>query len=251
MAGRGTYVSWAVLLTAAVWLAGAEPGLAQAAAEAGAVEGAANSAGGAARGTGGAIGSALGRIGSKVEASTSTATPAASAGTNRTRSQGTTSRSTQVIPASNPAGKGEAQSGTITVTGPQPHIRFDVVSFKRCAGGGSTNVDLPADGDSVAYHCQPVSRMISFAYSGATTSNINLSGSPSWVETDLYDFEANVAAEDSATWQKMGANARRAAVRGLLAEELKLKIHMDATPKPENAEVGGIVVDHIERPAED
>jgi uncharacterized protein (TIGR03435 family) len=113
-------------------------------------------------------------------------------------------------------------------------------------------VDLPADGDYVAYHCQPLSRMISSAYAGGTTSNINLSGYPSWVETDPYDFAANVAAEDIATWQKIGPNAQRSAVRGLLAEELKLKIHVDTTQKPEagNAQVGGIVVDHIERPAE-
>jgi len=38
-----------------------------------------------------------------------------------------------------------------------------------------------------------LSRMIDFAYTGATASNFNLSGDPSWVETDLYDFEAMVA----------------------------------------------------------
>lgn len=246
MAKYGACVSWAVLLTVTVGLAGAGSGLAQAAAEAGAAEGAANSAGGAAKGAGGAIGSALGRIGAKVESSTSTATPAASAGANRTKPQGAASRSTHAIPASVPVGGNGAQSGTVRVMGPPPHIHFDVVSFKRCGGGASTNVDLPADGDYVADHCQPLSQMISFAYSDATTSNINLSGYPSWVGTDLYDFEANVAAEDTATWQRMGLNARRAAVRGLLNEELKLKTH-----EAGNSEVGGIVVDHIERPSED
>ncbi len=112
-------------------------------------------------------------------------------------------------------------------------------------------MDLPADGDYVALHCQPLSRMIDFAYTGATAPSSNLSGDPSWVETDLYDFEAKVAEEDVDTWQQMGLNARRLAVRGLLAEELKLKIHVDTTPKPGKAEVDGLVVDHIERPAAD
>ena len=71
------------------------------------------------------------------------------------------------------------------------------------------------------------------------------------METDLYDFEAKVAEEDIATWQKLGLEARRMAVRRLLAEELKLKIHVDTTPKPGKAEVDGIVVDHIERPTAD
>jgi uncharacterized protein (TIGR03435 family) len=112
-------------------------------------------------------------------------------------------------------------------------------------------VDLPTDGDYVAYHCQPVFRIIYFAYAGADTSNFSLSGYPTWVETDLYDFEAKVAGEDIATWQKMGLGARKSAMRGLLAKELKLKTHMDTMPNPGKAEVNEIVVDHIELPVID
>jgi Protein of unknown function (DUF3738) len=250
MARRVACVSGAVLLTGVVWLAGAGSGLAQAAAEAAAAGAAASSAGGAAKATGQAVGSVMGRTGAKVETSTQRATPAASAGAKRTKAQGAASGSTLVTPASIPASGGGAQPGTFTVVGPPPQIHFDVVSFKRCAGGGSSEVDLPMDGDSVACHCQPVFRIIYFAYTGATAFNFNLSGYPSWVETDLYDFEAKVAAEDVATWQKMGLNARRVAVRGLLAEELKLRIHVETTDAGK-AEVDGIVVDHIERPAAD
>ncbi len=251
MARRVARVSWAVLLTGVVWLASTGSGLAQAAAEAAGAEAAASSAGGPARATGQTIGSVLGRMGAKVATSTQTATPAASAGAKSTKSQGAASGSTLVTPARIPPSGGGVQPGTITVVGPPPQIHFDVVSFKRCAGGGSDKVDLPTDGDYIAYHCQPVFRIIYFAYTGATAIDFNLSGYPSWVETDLYDFEAMVAAEDMAAWQKMDLNARRAAVRGLLAEELKLKIHVDTTPKPGQAEVDGIVVDHIERPAAD
>ena len=252
MARRVACNSWAVLLTGVVWLAGTGSGLAQAAAEAAAATAAASAVGGAAaRATGQTIGSVLGRIGAKVETSTQTATPAASAGAKRTNAQSAASGSTLVTPARIPTSGGGAQPGTVTVVGPPPKIHFDVVSFKRCAGGGSGEVDLPTDGDYVAYHCQPVFRIIYFAYTGATAINFNLSGYPSWVETDLYDFEAMVAAEDITTWQKMDLNAHRAAVRRLLAEELKLKIHVDTIPKPGEAEVDGIVVDHIERPAAD
>ena len=249
MARRGACVSWAVLLIAVLWLADTASGLAQAAAEAAGIGAAASSAGGAAaRATGQTIGSVLGRTGAKVETSTQTATPAVSA---RTNAQVGPSGSILVTSTRIPASAGGAQAGTFTVLGPPPQIHFDVVLFKGCAGVGSSEVDLPADGDYVAYHCQPVSRIIYFAYTGATALNFNLSGYPSWVETDLYDFKAKVADEDIATWQEMGLNARRVAVRELLAEELKLKIHFDTTPKPGKAEFDGIVVDHIERPATD
>ncbi len=250
MTRRVVCVSWAVLLTGVMWLAGTESGLAQAAAEAAAATAAAaSSAAGTAKATGQTIGSVFGRTGAKVATSTQTGTPAASAGAKGTKAGSTVSGSTLVTSAMIPANGGGAGPGPVTVVGPPPRIHFDVVSFKRCAGGDSSEVDLPADGDYVAYHCQPVFRIINFAYTGAAA--FILSGYPSWVETDLYDFEAKVAEEDIATWQKMGTNARRAAVRGMLAEELKLKTHVDTTPKPGKAEVDGIVVDHIERPAAD
>ncbi len=250
MARRVVCVSRAVFLTGVVWLSGTASGLAQAAAEAAGGAAAASSVGGAAaRATGHTIGSVLGRTGARVETPTQTTTPAASAGPKRTKAQDAASGSALVTPAKISAGAGGAQPGTFTVLGPQPQIHFDGVSFKRCAGVGSSEVDLPTNGDYVAYHCQPVSRIIYFAYTGATA--FNLSGYPSWVETDLYDFEAKVAEEDIASWQEMGLNARRAAVRGMLAEELKLKIHVDTTPKPDKAEVDRILVDHIERPTAD
>ena len=115
---------------------------------------------------------------------------------------------------------------------PPPHINFSVVSFKPCTGYGSNKADQPQDGDYIAYHCQPVLRVIYFAYLGATDFNFNLTGFPDWVQTDLYEFEAKVAPEDIATWQKMGLNSRRVVMRQVLAEELKLSLHIDKTPKP-------------------
>ena len=114
---------------------------------------------------------------------------------------------------------------------------------------------MPADGDYVAFHCQPVSRILNFAYAGAGSSNANLSGYPGWVDADRYDFKAEVAGEAD-TWQKMSLDARRERVRRLLDDELKLVTHVLTTPQPASApeagsaQVAGVVVDHIERPAE-
>lgn len=133
-----------------------------------------------------------------------------------------------------------AQTPTVSVTrlgvvAPAAlHVKFDVVIFKPCKAEdrGSSKVDLPLDGDYIAYHCQPIYRIVYFAYTGATDYTFKLSGYPAWVKNDLYDFEAKVVPEDIATWQKMDLNLRRVVLRGLLADELKLKIHMDTTPHP-------------------
>jgi uncharacterized protein (TIGR03435 family) len=209
-------VARAVLLTGAVLLGGAVSGWAQAAVEAGAVGAASSTVGSAAgKATGKSVGSALGALGGKMDTATAKAAPAAPTTT------------TMVLPANVPAGA----PGIITVAGPQPDIHFDVVSFQKCAGGvSSSKVDLPADGDSVVYHCQPVSRMLSFAYAGG--EDFKLSGIPLWAETDLYMMEAKVAPEDVAAWQNMGLSARKLAVRKLLTDRLKLKIKVNTTPKP-------------------
>jgi bla regulator protein blaR1 len=124
---------------------------------------------------------------------------------------------------------------------PPPHIHFDVVSWKRCdpnAVKGSTRVDLPLDSDFVAYHCQPIYRIIYFAFSGpapfalAGSAPFQLSGHPSWVDNDLYEFQAKVTPDDIAAWKAMTINDKRIAVRDILADQLKLHIHVDKTPQP-------------------
>jgi bla regulator protein blaR1 len=116
---------------------------------------------------------------------------------------------------------------------PPPHVHFEVVSWKRCkddAIKGSGRVDMPMDSDFVAYHCQPIHRIIYFAFTGQ--GPFALSGHPSWVDDDLYEFQAKVAPEDIAVWKAMTINDRRIAVRDILADQLKLQIHVDKTPQP-------------------
>jgi uncharacterized protein (TIGR03435 family) len=106
------------------------------------------------------------------------------------------------------------------------------VSWKRCIpdAKGNKRVDLPIDSDFVAYHCQPIRQVIYFAFNGPAP--FELSGHPAWVDDDLYEFTAKVAPEDIAAWQAMTINDKRVAVRDILADQLKLKLHVDKTPQP-------------------
>ncbi|HWG17350.1 MAG TPA: TIGR03435 family protein [Acidobacteriaceae bacterium] len=113
-----------------------------------------------------------------------------------------------------------------------PKISFDIVSFKRCPPGkaGTTKVDLPMTGDYLAYHCEPLSRIIYFAYYGATKV-YSLDGVPPWVDDDHYEFIVKVAPEDFPVWNKLDLPARRLVIRTVLADAVKLKVHVDYTPK--------------------
>ena len=232
MAKRATCVAQAVLLIGGVWLAGATSGLAQAAVEAGVLGAASTSTAGAAgKATGSALGSVLGQTGAKMDAAAGAAAnpPKDAAGA---KSQAAPPvATTNFMPAftsANPLGSDDAAAD-----GPPPQVHFEQASFQRCNGGvASSKVDLPLDGDTIAYHCQSVFQILYFAYTGVTATKLTLGGYPAWVETDLYNFEAKVAPEDAATWRKLSLNERRAAVRGLLTEALKLKVKVNTTPRP-------------------
>jgi uncharacterized protein (TIGR03435 family) len=121
-------------------------------------------------------------------------------------------------------------------TGPQltpglKPISFDVVSFRRAEHPGPTRVDLPADGDFIAYHGVPIERLILFAHI-ARKGYVSVSGEPEWAKTDLYEFQAKVAPEDVAEWHQMTLTDKRAMVATLLADVLKLKVHQDTEPHP-------------------
>jgi uncharacterized protein (TIGR03435 family) len=108
-------------------------------------------------------------------------------------------------------------------------IKFDIVSFKACKEGfGSSSVVLPPDGDFIAYRCQPVARILYFAFNGPHP--FMMTGEPVWVDTDRYDFQAKVDAEDIAAWQKLSLASKRVMVQGLLEDVLKVKVHADMTP---------------------
>jgi uncharacterized protein (TIGR03435 family) len=114
-----------------------------------------------------------------------------------------------------------------------PKINFDIVSFKRCPPDkyGTTKVDMPMTADYLAYHCESLSRIIYFAYSGSVKVYSLESSYPKWVDDDHYEFIVKVAAQDFAAWQKLDLPARRLLIRKVLADTVKLKIRVDNSPK--------------------
>jgi uncharacterized protein (TIGR03435 family) len=113
-----------------------------------------------------------------------------------------------------------------------PKINFDIVSFKRCPPDkfGTTKVDMPMTADYIAYHCESLARIIYFAYNGSIKV-YSVDSYPKWVEDDRYEFIAKVAPEDFAAWQQLDLAARRLLIRKVLADTVKLKIHVDNSPK--------------------
>jgi uncharacterized protein (TIGR03435 family) len=110
-------------------------------------------------------------------------------------------------------------------------IKFDIVSFKACKEGvGSGTVVLPLDGDFIEYKCQPIGRILYFAFSGPHP--FMMKGEPGWVDNDRYDFQAKVAPADIATWQELDLSAKRLMVQALLEDLLKVKVRPDLTPHP-------------------
>lgn len=113
-----------------------------------------------------------------------------------------------------------------------PKINFDIVSFKRCPPDkyGTTKVDMPMTADYLAYHCESLSRIIYFAYNGSIKV-YSLDGYPKWADDDRYEFIVKVAPEDFPAWQRLDLAARRLAIRKVLADTVKLKIHVENSPK--------------------
>ncbi|MDP9051898.1 MAG: TIGR03435 family protein [Acidobacteriota bacterium] len=124
--------------------------------------------------------------------------------------------------------------GTFGFYDQAPKINFSVVSFKRCndlTPSKNKRTDMPLDSDYVAYHCQPISRLIYFAYVNAVdTYNVPV-GFPAWVDSDNYEFIAKVAEPDVKSWQKLTIDQRRVVVRTLLADTLKLQMKLEMSPQ--------------------
>jgi uncharacterized protein (TIGR03435 family) len=111
-------------------------------------------------------------------------------------------------------------------------IKFDIVSFKLCEKGvlGTKDPIIPAAGDSILMHCQPVHHLIEFAYDGGAPYLVK--GEPDWVNAETYAFQAKVAPEDVATWQKMDSPTRRRMVGAMLADTLNMKVRSETVSRP-------------------
>jgi uncharacterized protein (TIGR03435 family) len=120
---------------------------------------------------------------------------------------------------------------------PTPNLKpitFDVVSFKRVKPdqnplGLRARRKLPDDGDFISYHASSVDDLLLFAYAGTGSGPFAISGEPDWVKNDLYDFTAKVAPEDVEAWKNLQLIDKRAMVRRVLEDALKLKVHTDTS----------------------
>ncbi len=145
-------------------------------------------------------------------------------------SEGKTVARSKAVADPNSTAAQQAGKGPHVTEGLKP-IAFDVVSFRRTQQQGNGKVDLPVEGDFIAYHGVPIEKLILFAHI-ARKGYVSISGEPEWAKTDLYEFTAKVAPEDVAEWKQMTLTDKRAMMATLLADALKLKVHQDTEPKP-------------------
>jgi len=110
-----------------------------------------------------------------------------------------------------------------------PSFKFDVISFKPCDDTMPGSIKPDNGGDFLIYHCEPIEILIYYAFD-VPTHPFQLSGEPGWVDTDRYEFEGKVAPEDADAFQKLDLASKRMMMRGMLIDELKLKLHPDLTP---------------------
>src|SRR6185437_893541 len=109
-------------------------------------------------------------------------------------------------------------------------INFDVVSFRRAQQPGSTKLDMPAQGDYIAYHGVSMHWLLLFAYEHK--GYFSVSNEPGWVNSIYYEFQAKVAPEDIPVWRNLTLTQKRVMMRGLLAEQVKLRVHDDTSEHP-------------------
>jgi len=140
--------------------------------------------------------------------------------------------SAALVAVATPTSYGQTNPPQAKVAAPAPTIKFDVVSFKPCEelDWHGKITEIPADGDFVAKRCQPLSRLINFAFSDI--GPYELKNAPEWLDTEPYDFLAKVAPEDIAAWQKMTVASKRLMGRAMLADALSLKMHIELQTRP-------------------
>jgi uncharacterized protein (TIGR03435 family) len=119
-------------------------------------------------------------------------------------------------------------AGAVVVAAPaqQKDAAFEVASVK-ANRSGDTNGNLRGlPGGRVQATNMPVRPIITFAYQLAS---YQLVGGPGWLTTDRYDLNAKMETADAAP-AVPGANApspMQLALRGLLEERFKLKVHRE------------------------
>ena len=117
-----------------------------------------------------------------------------------------------------------------------PAPTFDVASVKpNKSGEGGTRIMFQPGGRFVATHID-LKSLIRLAYD---VQDFQISGGPSWINSDKYDIEARGAAPDMGAMRDMTEEQRKAAndlrkqmIRALLADRFKLTIRKESKDAP-------------------
>jgi uncharacterized protein (TIGR03435 family) len=105
---------------------------------------------------------------------------------------------------------------------------FDVASVKpNKSGSGMMRMMVKQDG----FSCENISlkNLIASAY---VVRQDLISGGPGWVESQGFDVDAKVAAEDVAAMKKLIGRERNSMLQSLLADRFHLKVHIETKVLP-------------------
>jgi uncharacterized protein (TIGR03435 family) len=110
--------------------------------------------------------------------------------------------------------------------------QFDVVSIKSTPSSVDKALPLRLASDGISFHGVPVRMVLRTAFG---VEDDRILGAPSWVNTNRYDIEAKVAAEDAPKLGKLNAEDRRDMLIPLLAQRFHLKYHHEMRELPQYA----------------
>jgi uncharacterized protein (TIGR03435 family) len=144
------------------------------------------------------------------------------------------------------------QSASPVPTPEKPkQLAFDIVSvrpsrpatYPGANGGASVTWAIEPDGYRASNQTIWSTIMIAYFPQGmASWTPDRLKGAPSWLDSEQYDIEAKVSAEDLPAWQRQGSSLERqemfrTMLRSLLADRCKLAVHRISN------EVSGLILE--------
>ena len=103
---------------------------------------------------------------------------------------------------------------------PPASANFEVASVKQNISGDRRQVVLPQPGGKITFTNIPALQLIVMAYQ---LTPLQLVGGPGWLETDHFDIVAKLEREPEP--RTSGPNPQMLALRSLLADRFKLKLH--------------------------
>jgi uncharacterized protein (TIGR03435 family) len=115
-------------------------------------------------------------------------------------------------------------TGAVSIAVAQQDPTFEVATVKRNTSAPGNSLLRRMPGGRLTATNMPVRLMITFAYQLA---QYQLVGGPSWITGDGYDIVAKMEGDPAPVAPGTGTDPMQLALRGLLAERFKLKVHRE------------------------